>query len=554
MGEGFSPPPMPYVYPARSDLTFGVGHCIKYGMDALHSPKPQYPRWYGALLSLVLALCALLATCAPPPTTEVRRVTLIADGQQRTIVTELATVRDLLTAEGITLGDLDRLSPPETAALRDGMTIRVVRVIRQTETISETVPFGRQVVRDAAVPEGEMRLLQAGKAGVLERAYRITLEDGVEVERILMREGITQPPQDEIRLVGTRPKVETVIISGTLAYLNHQDAWILRGSNRARRRVTALGDLDGRVFSLSPDATTLLFTRAVTKTGHINELWLIRTIETDSKPISLEVGDVLWADWRPDGQAIAWTTAEFSAQAPGWRGQNDLWTAHLTAQFTLATRRKILAPEAGGGYGWWGTRYAWSPDGKMLAYSQPDKVGVVNVRDARRVDLLTFPPYRTYSSWAWNPALAWSPDGHFIATVVHAPSPNIKDAEESPVFDMWQIAVTGAYSAELATETGMWATPVYAPDGTTLLFGRAFIPYKSDTSPHQLCLSDRDGSDQRCFNAPIENGIELPVWHWSPDGHQIAFIQLGDIYLLTPQDGSIIPLADDGGVTLIDWR
>jgi len=536
-------------------LTFDISRCIKHGMKLSIFTQPKSCRLLGVICVTLAALSVLLAACVVPPSpTEPNRVTLVVDGEQRLIVTALGTVRDLLTAEGVTLGEFDRLTPPETAALRNGMIITIVRVTRLTETISETLPFGRQVVRDAAVPESETRLLQSGRAGVLERAYRITFEDGVEVERTLMQEAVTQPPQDEIRLVGTRPKVETVIITGTLAYLNNQDAWILRGSNRARRRLTALGDLDGRVFSLSPDASKLLFTRGVTEAEHINELWLIRTAEADPNPIPLNVSDALWAGWHPDGKTIAWTTAEVIAQAPGWRGQNDLWTAQLTAQFTLVTRRKILAAEAGGGYGWWGTRYAWSPDGEALAYSQPDSVGVVNLRKAERVPLLTFPTYRTYSSWAWNPSVVWSPDGNFIATVIHTPSPNIDDPEESPIFDVWQIAATGAYSAELASETGMWATPVYAPDGTTLLFGRALIPYKSDTSPHKLCLIDRDGSDQFCFDPPGETGIELPVWRWSPDGRQIAFIYLNNIYLLAPEDRNIIPLVDDGGITWVDWR
>lgn len=523
-------------------------------------PHRQYA---GALISAILlalvAMGILLVACTDALPTEPNRVILVVDGEQRSIVTESITVRDLLDAEGVTIGALDRVTPPETAALRDAMTITVVRVVRMTETISETLPYGRQVLRDATVPEGETRLLQSGVAGVLERAYRITLEDSVEVERTLMQEAITQPPQDEIRLVGTRPNVDTVIITGTLAYLNHQDAWIVRGSNRTRRRLTALGDLDGRVFSLSPDATKLLFTRSVVKpavsdTEHINTLWLIRTGEADPEPIPLNVSDVLWADWHPKNATIAWTTAEVIDAAPGWRGQNDLWTAILSIQNELISQREILKPEAGSGYGWWGTRYAWSPTGDALAYSQPDAIGIITLRNAKRAPLLTFPAYRTYSSWAWNPAISWSPDGTFVTTVIHAPSPNIADPEESPVFNVWQFAATGAYSAAMASETGMWATPSFAPDGSTLLFGRALVPYRSDTSPHRLCLIDRDGSDQRCFDALGETGIELPSWRWNPDGDAIAFIQLGDIYLLSPTDGSIIPLVDDGGISQLDWK
>lgn len=513
-------------------------------------PKPTI-RW--------LCVCLLLLVgCSSLPAAS-NRVTLVADGEQRALVTELGSVRELLANQGVLLGNLDHVTPPETAALRDGLTVTVVRVLQQTETFTETVLFGRQTVRDATVAEGETRLLQSGEAGVLTRVYRITLEDGVEMERTLMQEAVTQPPQDEIRLVGTRPKVETVTITGTLAYLNTQDAWVMRNSNRVRRRITTLGDLDGRVFTLSPDATLLLFTRAVTEPEHINELWMVRTTEADPNPIPLNVDDLLWAGWNPDGEIIAWTTAERTEQAPGWRGQNDLWTASLNTRNTLVSRRKVLDEEAGGGYGWWGTRYVWSPTGETLAYARPESVGVVDLRQAERLPLLTFPAYRTYSSWAWHPAVTWSPDGNFIAAAIHGPAPTGGDPEESPVFNVWAIEATGAYSALLASEVGMWSLPQYAPVddtsiGEKLLIGRAVVPYQSDTSPYTFCLIDRDGSDQRCFDPPGETGIELPSWRWSPDGETVAFIQLGGIYLLSVEDGGVIPLVDDGGIVQLDWR
>ena len=49
-------------------------------------------------------------------------------------------------------------------------------------------------------------------------------------------------------------------------------------------------------------------------------------------------------------------------------------------------------------------------------------------------------------------------------------------------------------------------------------------------------------------------GIELPSWHWSPDGESIAFVQRGGIVRLTLADGGVVPLVDDGGITQLDWR
>lgn len=509
--------------------------------------------WLCALLLLLLVACEPLPE---PP----RHVSLVVDGEERSFETELSTVRDLLADQNVTLGELDRVTPPESAALRDAMVVTVVRVAQVTETFTETVAFGRQVMRDANVTEGESRLLQSGEPGVLTRVYRTTLEDGIQTARVLVQETITEPPQDEIILVGTRPTIETVTITGTLAYLSSQDAYRLRGSNRAPRRLTTLGDLDGRVFTLSPDATQLLFTRAVTEAAHINELWLVRTTEASPNPIPLNVDDVLWADWDAEGERIAWTTMQPVEEAPGWRGMNDLWIATLTVQNVLISRREALAADTGGSLGWWGTRYAWSPDGRWLAYARPDGVGVVNPRTREQRPLLTFPVYRTYSSWAWNPTVAWSPDSSTLATVIHGPAPTGGDPEESPVFDVWAIEATGAYSAELASEVGMWSLPQFAPvDATsnrgTLLFGRATIPYQSEISPYTLFTIDRDGSGQTGVYTPEEPaGIELPSWHWSPDGESVAFVQRGGIVRLTLADGGVVPLVDDGSITQLDWR
>lgn len=513
--------------------------------------------WRGALW-LILGVLMLATACSTLPNVRLQ-VTIKADGQSQALETESHTVQDILNEAGITLGSLDYVTPPETTRLTQGLLVTVTRVEERTETYTETLPFGRQVVRDANIPAGKSRLLQSGQAGVMEHVYRITLEDGVEVERMPVQATITQPSRDETLLVGVKQQVQTVYITGTLAYISQQDAWIIRENNRLRRRLTSWGDLDGRVFTLSPDEDRLLFTRTVTQSEHINELWMIRTGEADPNPLPLSLNDLLWADWAPDSTLksarIAWTTAEAIERAPGWRGQNDLWIGTLNERNVLTSRREILEAEAGGGYGWWGTRYVWDPQGKKLAFSRPESVGVITLNQTKRITLLTFPAYRTYSSWAWNPTPAWDPDGDFLAATIHSPTPDGKDPEESPVFDLWMIEATGAYSAEIASEVGMWATPGFSHDGDALLFGRATVPYQSDTSTQRLCLIDRDGSNARCVHPPGEtSGVETPIWQWGPDDHTLAFIQYGDIYLFTLADETARPFTDEGTVTLLTWK
>lgn len=508
-----------------------------------------------SVATLTLALWLLAVACTTPPALAPSRtrITLVADGQQQRIETDAVTVRQLLNEAGITIGELDRVSPPETSALVDGLTVSVVRVTQTTFVVTQTIPFEKQIVRDATVPNGESRLLQSGQPGLLEYHYRITYEDGQEVGRALVKETTVQAPAPEVRLVGTRAQVENREIEGALAYLSHQDAWVIRESTFQRRRLTFSGDLDGRAFALSPDGQWLLFSTATTDTEQLNELWMITTNLTTATPVPLDVSDVLWAGWAPDGDAIAWSTAEIVAQAPGWRGNNDLWQATVTTRQTLTARRQIIEPEPGGGYGWWGTRYVWAPDGTSLAYGRPDGVGVVERRSGEQASLLRFPALRTFSSWAWNPLPAWTPDGSFLVSIVHTPSGD--NPEESPVFNLVAIESSGAYSATLAPEVGMWSAPQPSPAGNAILFGRAIIPYQSAISHYTLHLIDIDGSGQRMlYSGESGDGLELPEWIWAPSGTAVAFVEFGDVYMLSLGDTVPVILTDEGDVSQICWR
>jgi hypothetical protein len=168
--------------------------------------------------------------------------------------------------------------------------------------------------------------------------------------------------------------------------------------------------------------------------------------------------------------------------------------------------------------------------------------------------LVEFPAFRTYSSWAWNPALTWLPEGDFIATAIHVDDGGDKP-EESPVFDLAAIHSAGEYSATLATEVGMWTTPRFSPNGTQILYGRAVIPYQSATSLYMLQLMDRDGSNQRQISGPeAGGGLEIPEWIWSPDGTAVAFIQLGDVRVRDLATNEVELLTDEGSVALIRWQ
>lgn len=482
-------------------------------------------------------------------------VTLEVDGETRVLTTDAETVGDLLSEAGVVLDENDRVVPPETTFLRDGLAVRVIRVEVETETEEEIITYERETVRDASVPAGETRLLRAGVNGIEEITYAVTFENGVEVDRRVVQRTTVQEPQNEVVLIGAREEVTAVPISGTVAYMSAHNAWVARGTTGNRRRLTAEGDLDGRVFELSPDGAWLLFTRAATETNSLNTLWMADTATAAAEPVRLPVEDVLWAGWAPDGEHIAYSTGAAREEPPGWEAVNDLYLAIPRASDgRLVGRRSVLESSAGGAYGWWGTTFAWAPDGERLAYSRADEVGLVRIYDERMEPLAQFPPYRTGGSWAWNPAVDWAPDGNLILSVLHGPPATGETPEDSPVFDVAALGVTMPLTAELASETGMWAAPSFSPDGELIAFGRARIPYTSQTSSYDLYLMDRDGSDRRLLypRDSGEPGLDYPAVAWDPLGGRLLMVYQEDLYLVTTA-GEARRVTDDGSITDVRW-
>jgi hypothetical protein len=409
--------------------------------------------------------------------------------------------------------------------------------------------------------------IQAGQNGIEQVTYRHVFENDQEVSRTIFKSVMVTEPRPEISMVGVQKPFSPVAIPGRLVYLAGGNAWMMERDTGERKPLVTSGDLDGRAFSLSPDGGWLLFTRKSTRPAgeEINTLWMLNVKEADSKPVNLRVSNIAhFAGWVPaKGLTVAYSTVEPRATAPGWQANNDLFITTYSPTGIIIETKKIIESNTGGVYGWWGTSYAWSPDGVRLAYARPDGVGLVDLDKDTLSPLMDITPYQTGADWAWVTGLAWAPNHRVLFLTSHPPKAGLDNQENSPLFDLTAAVMDGGPTIPLSPQSGMFSYPVASPlqaDKTFLVaFLQAIFPEQSDSGRYRLVVMERDGSNRKVI-FPQEGmpGLEPQqvVWSRNPfpkGGNWIAVIYQGNLWLVDPETAESHPITGDGLIKKIDW-
>ena len=132
-------------------------------------------------------------------------VTLAADGRVRNVVTNADDVGSLLDSLGIALRGDDLVEPRPGTELRQGLRVTVVRVTRREVAVQRPIPYGTEVRTSNDLMLGVRRVERAGVPGALRRVYQVTLENGTEVARTLLRTETVRQPVSQVIVEGTRP-------------------------------------------------------------------------------------------------------------------------------------------------------------------------------------------------------------------------------------------------------------------------------------------------------------------------------------------------------------
>ena len=525
--------------------------------------------------ALLVFMASILLGCTAPQVSQAEEqisIPLHVDGTTINVaVSSGSNVEELLKEAGITLGNLDRVEPTLFTSLSKNDVVTVVRVREEFDTVQEVIPYERQTVRTELLPDGETRISQPGENGSKETTFRQLYEDNQPAgDPAIVKTVILVQPVPEIMLVGAQSSFAPLQIQGRLAYLSGGNAWVMDSSTANRRTVITSGDLDGRVFSVSPNGDWLLFTRKsnLPTEKEINTLWVVNLTDPQAKSINLKVSNIVhFADFVPWlSNTVAYSTVEPRNTAPGWQANNDLIFRKFSSSGAVGQPAEVIASNTGGVYGWWGTNYIFSPDEKSIAYSRPDGIGLVNISENSLSPLLDNVPLQTGSDWTLIPGLTWGADSQSLFVVTHAPPPGLVKPEESPYFDITALSLANSTNVQMVEQSGMFAYPMSSPaekgDDTSsykIAYLQAIFPDQSESSRYKLAIMDRDGSNRRVLFPPEGSaGLAPQTLVWSPQGEgqteYLGFIYQGNIWLVDVSTGEAHQITGDGLANKLAWK
>ncbi|WP_240689812.1 resuscitation-promoting factor [Arthrobacter sp. PAMC25564] len=145
-----------------------------------------------------------------------KTVSIVADGKATQTTTTAATVAQVLSDAGISLGASDRTSQPGNAPVVGDMVIKVSRVdASKTADTTEPVPFETLTTESADLFKGDKTVTQAGVAGTTNKSFKLVLVDGREASRTLVAQTVSAQPVTEKVTVGTKDKPKPAAAANT---------------------------------------------------------------------------------------------------------------------------------------------------------------------------------------------------------------------------------------------------------------------------------------------------------------------------------------------------
>ena len=144
-----------------------------------------------------------------------KSLTIAVDGTTIPVVTTDATVAQVLSNAGVTVGPDDIWSVPGTSAPTDGMTVTINRVALSQVTENVPIPFDTQSSDDASLSKGTTVVDTKGADGTASVVYQVKTVDGVQVSKDPVSQTVVTPPVTQVQRVGTKVAVAPPPVANT---------------------------------------------------------------------------------------------------------------------------------------------------------------------------------------------------------------------------------------------------------------------------------------------------------------------------------------------------
>lgn len=143
-------------------------------------------------------------------------VKLDLGGQSVEVAVVGESVADVLVAAGIDPALNPTVKPSLDAPIKEGMTVSVadtfLRVVQEEDTLAPRVR--RQL--DPSLKRGVKRVVTRGVSGRVLRVYRVLVTQGVETTRVLSAEKVLEPSVPSVVAVGTARRTAAGAFAGTI--------------------------------------------------------------------------------------------------------------------------------------------------------------------------------------------------------------------------------------------------------------------------------------------------------------------------------------------------
>ena len=143
---------------------------------------------------------------------------VVVKGKDHDVLTNADTVRELLSAMGITSDRDDRVLPSPRTPIKEGMRVRYDAIAFRTRDVRVPIPYTTYTRLSDTLSPGEVRVERSGVDGVMVERTQIKFVNGEPVATVVLSRTILQQAIAARRLVGREHQTEDIQVGDASWY------------------------------------------------------------------------------------------------------------------------------------------------------------------------------------------------------------------------------------------------------------------------------------------------------------------------------------------------